>query len=177
MSNTNWWDDMGILDFDSGIVDKPKDVKASAGDVLDMLSSMGIISGETPKKSTNKKAVKVVKDITIVNPEELDKAVVEAIKVYDTAEGLVIPDSDCTHYWQIPSEGSWQIGVCRDCNGEHWFCNNWAVLQEYSDTKSGFNNSPFPLTNPDALAEREAIKDIEALDGELLDTNLGGAVA
>ena len=151
MSNSNWWDDMGILDFDSGIVDKPKDVKASAGDVLDMLSSMGIISGETPKKSTNKKAVKVVKDITIVNPEELDKAVVEAIKVYDTAEGLVIPDSDCTHYW--------------------------AVLQEYSDTKSGFNNSPFPLTNPDALAEREAIKDIEALDGELLDTNLGGAVA
>ena len=170
MSNSNWWDDMGILDFESGIVDKPKSsivpkAEDTESDILGMLSSLGFLSGDAPQSKAKKVTKKASK--TVVKAEQVIEY--DAPKIYDTLDDLVIPNSDCTHYWQIPSEGAWQIGVCKYCNGEKWFCNSYSILTQ---EQNKFNNSPFPLTVEDAEAKREAVRDIEAIEESLIDSSL-----
>ena len=88
------------------------------------------------------------------------KVVAQAEKVYETIEGLVVPADDCKHYWIIPSDTAWAIGVCKVCNGERWFSNRF-IEESYK-----FNDTLVPSTTPtNTETERidSDIKDIIAV--------------
>ena len=82
---------------------------------------LGVEAKTKPVKQVKVKAVK-------------SKAVVQAEKVYETVEGLVVPAEDCIHYWTIPSETAWAVGVCQLCNGEKWFSNRYATEGNFNTT-------------------------------------------
>lgn len=197
-SNSNWLND--ILNI---VNDKPKGApvgntvykpKGEEKDILGMLSSLGFLSGDAPQskaKTTNKKTVKTeskkqaLASLMSAQPEQVVNYVVNDLswegysseKIYDTVDDLVVPDTKCTHYWQIPSEGVWQVGVCKYCNGEKWFSNSYSVLMQ---DHPSFNNSPFTINDPDALAKKQALKDIQALERSLnldIDSALAGGMA
>ena len=87
-------------------------------------ASLGVES-----KPVEKAPIKVVKQTT-----KKSKAVAQAEKVYETVEGLVVPAEDCIHYWTIPAETAWAIGVCQNCNGEMWFSNRYTTESVFNDT-------------------------------------------
>jgi len=188
-SNSNWLND--ILNI---VNDKPKGdpvgntvykPKGEEKDILGMLSSLGFLSGDAPqskaktKKVTNKKVVKTEQPEQVVNyvVNDLSWEGYSSERIYDTVDDLVVPDTKCTHYWQIPSEGVWQVGVCKHCNGEKWFSNSYSVLMQ---DHPSFNNSPFTINDPEALAKKQALKDIQALERSLnldIDSALAGGMA
>ena len=188
-NNSNWLDD--ILNI---VNDKPKGApvgntvykpKGEEKDILGMLSSLGFLSGDAPqstakpKKVTNKKVVKTAQPEQVVNyvVNDLSWEGYSSERIYDTIDDLVVPDTKCTHYWQIPSEGVWQVGVCKYCNGEKWFSNSYSVIMQ---DHPSFNNSPFTINDPDALAKKQALKDIQALENSLnldIDSALAGGMA
>ena len=85
-----------------------------------------IVLGSMPKVVEQSKP-KIVKG-------KKSKAVAQAERVYETIEGLVVPAEDCTHYWTIPSETAWAIGVCKNCSGEKWFSNRYTEQSTFNDT-------------------------------------------
>jgi len=89
-------------------------------------ASIGL--GSTPKvvEQSKPKAVK--------KTAKKSKVVAQAERVYETIEGLVVPAEDCTHYWTIPSETAWAIGVCQNCSGEKWFSNRYTEQSTFNDT-------------------------------------------
>jgi len=100
------------------------------------------------------KPVKQIKPKAVKKTAKKSKAVAQAERVYETIEGLVVPAEDCTHYWIIPSETAWAIGVCKNCSGEKWFSNRW-------DEQSIFNATLVPPTvQTDSIAEDADIRDI-----------------
>jgi|TARA_R110000824_G_scaffold265738_1_gene454642 hypothetical protein len=87
-------------------------------------SSIGLGVNVKPVEQSKPKIVKGKKS----------KAVAQAEIVYETVEGLVVPATDCTHYWVIPSENAWAIGICNNCSGEMWFSNRWSEQSTFNDT-------------------------------------------
>lgn len=70
---------------------------------------------------------------TVVTPKvKKSKAVVKSAEVYDTMGGLVVPSTDCTHYWVIGTATPQDIGVCKLCHGEKVFTNSF--LMAFNDT-------------------------------------------
>ena len=125
----------------------PSKVETVAVEKSDFWASIGLGVNTTPVKQSKPKAVK--------STAKTSKAVVQAEKVYETIEGLVVPAEDCIHYWTIPSETAWAIGVCKYCNGEKWFSNRYATEQ------GNFNTTLVsPTVQTDSLAEDADIRDI-----------------
>ena len=104
------------------------------------------IMGQVEPKIIKKKVVKA----------KLSKAVVDAGKVYETVDGIVVPAEDCKHHWIIPSDTAWAIGVCKLCNGERWFSNRFKEEGEYK-----FNDTLVPPKTEDYIDTTDAdIRDI-----------------
>jgi len=83
---------------------------------------------------TKPKPVKQIKVKAVKKTAKQSKAVVEAEKVYETVEGLVVPAEDCKHHWIIASDTAWVIGVCQLCNGEKWFSNRYIENDSFNGT-------------------------------------------
>ena len=109
---SNFWD--GLI--------FPSKVNVVAVEQSDFWASIGL--GSMPKVVEQSKPKAVKKS----------KAVAQAERVYETIEGLVVPAEDCTHYWTIPSETAWAIGVCQKCSGEKWFSNRYTEQSTFNDT-------------------------------------------
>ena len=104
------------------------------------------IMGQVEPKIIKKKVVKA----------KLSKAVVDAGKVYETVDGIVVPAEDCKHHWIIPSDTAWAIGVCKLCNGERWFSNRFKEEGEYK-----FNDTLVPPRAEESIDTTDAdIRDI-----------------
>lgn len=115
---SNFWD---------SIIGEPV-VEASIEPVSASNFWAGIGLGSIPKvvEQSKPKAVK--------KTAKKSKAVAQAEIVYETIEGLVVPAEDCIHYYTIPSETAWAIGVCQKCNGEKWFSNRYTEQSTFNDT-------------------------------------------
>ena len=135
---SNFWD---------GIIFPSKAETIKAVEVGDFWSSIGLGVKTTPVKQSKPKAVK--------STAKTSKAVVQAEKVYETVEGLVVPAEDCKHYWIIPSQTAWTIGVCKVCNGERWFSNRFKEEGAYK-----FN---------DTLVPPKAVESIDTSDADIRD--------
>ena len=104
------------------------------------------IMGQVEPKIIKKKVVKA----------KQSKAVVDAGKVYETVDGIVVPAEDCKHHWIIPSDTAWAIGVCKLCNGERWFSNRFKEEGEYK-----FNDTLVPPRAEESIDTTDAdIRDI-----------------
>ena len=104
------------------------------------------IMGQVEPKIIKKKVVKA----------KQSKAVVDAGKVYETVDGIVVPAEDCKHHWIIPSDTAWAIGVCKLCNGERWFSNRFKEEGEYK-----FNDTLVPPRADESIDTTDAdIRDI-----------------
>ena len=104
------------------------------------------IMGQVEPKIIKKKAVKA----------KQSKAVIDAGKVYETVDGIVVPAEDCKHHWIIPSDTAWAIGVCKLCNGERWFSNRFKEEGEYK-----FNDTLVPPRAEESIDTTDAdIRDI-----------------
>tara|TARA_Y100000310_G_C20406407_1_gene679867 strand:- start:244 stop:717 length:474 start_codon:yes stop_codon:yes gene_type:complete len=140
---SNFWD--GLI--------FPSKVNVVAVEQSDFWASIGL-GGELvrplPVKQSKVKAVK--------KTAKQSKAVVQAERVYETIEGLVVPAKDCIHSWVIPSETAWAIGVCKTCNGEKWFSNRYIEQSTFNDT----------LIPPKIEQE---INDVLNMDDEAMDIN------
>ena len=102
--------------------------------------------GQVEPKIIKKKVVKA----------KQSKAVVDAGKVYETVDGIVVPAEDCKHHWIIPSDTAWAIGVCKLCNGERWFSNRFKEEGEYK-----FNDTLVPPRAEESIDTTDAdIRDI-----------------
>ena len=84
----------------------------------------------------------------VETPVKQSKAVASA-EVYETIEGLVTPNAECTHYWVIGTKTPQDIGVCKTCNGEMFFTNVY---------KTDFNNDSPRSVYADVVEIREAEK-------------------
>lgn len=187
MSNSNWMDD--LMNMLSSKVVEPKVVEPEVekSSILDMFASINSILGTapmTPREQADSITTSITESKTVVKAEQPVNYVVtnlsvdgfDSARVYDTIDDLVVPDTNCTHYWHIPSIGTWQIGVCSYCNGEKWFSNSYSILMQ---EQPSFNNSPFTLpgsSSLESLAEKQAMKDIAAIEKSLLDTELAGGL-
>ena len=104
------------------------------------------IMGQVEPKIIKKKVVKA----------KQSKAVIDAGKVYETVDGIVVPAEDCKHHWIIPSDTAWAIGVCKLCNGERWFSNRFKEEGEYK-----FNDTLVPPRAEESIDTTDAdIRDI-----------------
>lgn len=173
MSNSNWMDDlMNMLSSNKVVEPKVVEPEVEKSSILDMFASINSILGTTPmtpREQADSITTSITESKTVVKTEQAELA-------YDTSYELALPDTKCTHYWHIPSIGTWQIGVCSNCNGEKWFSNSYSILMQ---EQPSFNNSPFTLTgssSPELLAEKQAMKDIAVLEKSLLDTELAGGL-
>ena len=170
MSNSNWMNDIMNMLSSSKVVE-PKVVepveKSGNSNILDMFASINAILGTapmTPREQADSITTSRTASKTVVKTEQAEL-------VYDTSYELALPDTNCIHYWHIPSIGIWQVGVCSNCNGEKWFSNSYSILMQ---EESSFNNSPLTI---EAKAQRQAMLDIAALEKSLLGTELVGGVA
>jgi len=112
----------------------------------DFWASIGLGVESKPVKQSKPKAVK--------KTAKKSKAVEEAVKVYETVEGLVVPAEDCIHHFMIPSDTAWAIGTCKKCNGERWFSNRYTEDSNFNTTLVS------PTVQTDSLAEDADIRDI-----------------
>ena len=132
---SNFWDSIMIPVETAEVV---------AVEKSDFWASIGLGVESKPVKQSKPKAVK--------KTAKKSKAVEEAVKVYETVEGLVVPTENCIHYWVIPAETAWAIGVCKLCQGERWFSNRYTEDSTFNTT----------LVPPKIQAEIEETLQIDA---------------
>tara|TARA_R110002020_G_scaffold51677_1_gene146142 strand:+ start:4115 stop:4588 length:474 start_codon:yes stop_codon:yes gene_type:complete len=91
---------------------------------------------------------------TPVKQSKAKKKSTASAEVYETIDGLVTPNAECTHYWVIGTKTPQDIGVCKNCNGEMWFTNVY---------KTDFNNDSPRSHYADVVEIREAEKQSSTL--------------